>query len=142
MPNEQRHAESASGVTRRGLDPYVVERAFTQEPARAHAVETDAPGDGELPHARLSLHVAATAKHDLVRERLDRRREIHFALCEGGFWITRRATEEVVKLLGGHGEPLAIIEVAHVHAERAVVAKIEQVLENELQKSRLTVGSE
>ena len=48
----------------------------------------------------------------------------------GDFGSARRAPEQLVELRPGHREALAVVEVAHVHAERAIVFQIEEMLEN------------
>ena len=95
-----------------------------------------------VAHARRAVHVAAAAQHDLVGHRLDRRGEIHLALGERGVRIARRAAEQRVELRRGHGEALAVVEVPHVHAERSVVAQVDQVLEDAIEEARLAVRRE
>ena len=42
----------------------------------------------------------------------------------------------------GHRQPLAVVEVRHVHAERAVVLQVDQVLEDQVGVLRLAVGGQ
>jgi hypothetical protein len=41
-----------------------------------------------------------------------------------------RSTKEIVKTIIGHHQPLAVIEIIHVHPETAVILQIEEMLEN------------
>ena len=52
MPEVQRHAQGAAGVTRRRLDPDLLERALAKDPAVADAVQRDAASQAEVAHAR------------------------------------------------------------------------------------------
>ena len=56
--------------------------------------------------------------------------------------LPRRAAEEPVELPRGHRQPLAVVEVAHVHAERAVFLQVDQVLEDQVLVDRLAVGGQ
>ena len=56
--------------------------------------------------------------------------------------LPRRPAEEPVELPRGHRQPLAVVEVAHVHAVRAVFLEVDQVLEDQVLVDRLAVGGQ
>ena len=47
-----------------------------------------------------------------------------------------------MKLPRRHGQPLRVVEVRHVHPERAVLLHVDQVVENHVAVFRLAVRSE
>src|SRR5262249_49654108 len=78
----------------------------------------------------------------LLRDCLDRAREIHVALREALFWLARRATEQRVETRIGHGETGAIVEIAQIEAERSVRLEVDQMIENELCVFRFAIRGE
>src|SRR6185503_4229535 len=97
MPERERYAERAAGVSRRGLDPEIVERPFAQDAPVGDAVERHAAGEAELGEAGLLPRVLGHLQHDLFGDLLDRAREIHLALGEEALRFARRSAEELVE---------------------------------------------
>ena len=142
MPNEQCRPQRAAGIARRRLNPDILERPFPQQPPVANAVERHAASQHEILHLRLSLHLPRHPQHDLLGHRLDARRQIHVPLFELGFRPARRPAEQLGEPAIGHRQPLAVIEVRHVHPEAPVRPQIDQVLEDHVLINGPTVGSQ
>ncbi len=142
MPDHQRHAQRPARVAGSRLHPDVFEDSFLNNLSVAAAVQRDAAREAEFFHARLAPHVPGHAQHDLFGDLLNRRRDVHVALGQFRFRLARRRAEKCVELLRGHGQALAIIEIGHVHAKRAVVFQIDQVLQNVIDVRRLPIGRE
>ena len=66
---------------------------------------------------------------------LDRRREVHLALGDRRLRRARRTAEQRVELARRHRQPLAVVEVRHVHPERAVVLEVDELLEDQRRRS-------
>ena len=130
---------SAARVAGGRLNPQLVERALAQNPPVGHAVERDAAGQAEFLHPRLGVDVPGHPQHDLLGDGLDRGGEVHVALGQQRLGLARRTAEEPVELLRGHRQSLAVIEVRHVHAERAVVLQVDQLFEDQVDVPRLAV---
>ena len=139
MPDEQRHAERAARVSRRRLDPHVVEGPLAQHPSVPDAVQRHAAGEAEVAHPRLRVHVARRPQHRLLGDRLNGRRDVHLPLRDRRLGLPRRPAEERVELVRRHPQPLAVLEVRHVQAERSVRLQIDQVVPDALDVLRLAV---
>ena len=90
----------------------------------------------------LAMDVPRRAEHDLFGDGLDRGRQVHLPLREQALRSSRRAAEQVVELPRGHRQPLAVIEVAHIHAIGAVFFQVQEPLENQVLVDRLAVGGQ
>ena len=80
------------------------------------------------------------AKHGLFRDVLHGAGQVHLALGKLAFRLARRPSKQTVEGAIGHREALAEVEVAHVQAQRPVLAKIDQFIEDLPHKARLAVG--
>ena len=141
MPDEQCDAQSPARIAGGGLNPDILERPVAENLAVADAVEGDTAGEAEVFHAGCLAHMAGDAEHDFFGHLLDRGGDVHFALGELGFGRSRRAAEEAVELPRGHGHSLAVIEIGHVHTERAVFLQVDQ-FHDLLDEGWLSVGGE
>ena len=79
------------------------------------------------------------AEHYFLGYSLDGSGEVHFALGNLGFRRSGRSAQESMELGRCHGQALAVVEVAHVHAKGAVLLQIDQVLQNQIAIHRLAV---
>src|SRR2546427_8555791 len=80
-----------------------------------------------------------TLEHDLLADRLNGGREIHFTFRDGRLGIARRPAKQTMKLLARHRHALAIIEVRHVHPKRTVVLDMDEIVENQMLEAGFTV---
>ena len=81
------------------------------------------------------------AQHDFLGHRLDARRQIHVALFDHAPPGARGGPPKSwSKPLVGHRQPLAIVEILHVHPEAAVGPQVDQVLANQVGVDGLAVG--
>ena len=140
--NGERDADGAAGVAGSRLDPQALEGPFAQQAPVADAVERDAAREAEVLHAGLAVHVARHPQHDLLGHLLHGGREVHLALGERRLGPPRGPAEQLVEGPVGHGEPVQVVEVAHVELERPVVAHLDQAIEDALGVARLSVGRE
>ncbi len=129
-------AERPARVARSRLNPQILERPLAQDPPVRHAVKRDAAGQAQLFLARFCVHVPGHPQQDLFGDDLDRRGQIHFALGEQCLRAAGRAAEELVEPLRRHRQALAVVEVRHVHAERAVVLQVDEFFENQIDVAR------
>ena len=117
MPDEEGRSQSATCVPRCRLDPDVFKGTFAQDLAVTDTVEGDATGQHQIVQARLSVQVSCHSQHDLFANDLNRGGEVHLSLRDlrfGGSW---GATEQPMEFGRCHRQPLAVIEVAHVHTK-------------------------
>jgi hypothetical protein len=114
-------AESAARVARRRLDPDPVEGALAQQPPVGHAVERHAPGQAQIRLPRDFVDVASRAQHYLLGDALDRGGDVHVMPRDLRLGFARRLVEQAVKAGRRHHQARRVVEVVHVHAERAVV---------------------
>ena len=142
VPGEQCCAERPTGIARRGLDPDVVEDAFAHQQSVRHAVERHAAREAQVALAGLAPQRARQLQHDLVRDELDRRREIHRALVHRLVRLARRPTEQRVETRAGHAQAGRVLEEAHVEPERAVGLDVDEVAADQLRVARLAIGRE
>ena len=89
--------------------------------------------------SRLPLHLPRHAQHDLLGHLLDARREVHVPLFEHGLRAARRPAKQLVEPVVGHRQPLAVVEILHVHPEAAVRLQVDQVLEDQVLIDGLSV---
>jgi hypothetical protein len=73
---------------------------------------------------------------------LDRGRQVHLALREGGLGLAGRPAEQRVELRAGHRQPRAVVEVREVERERSVGPHVDQVLADRVREARFAVGRE
>ena len=140
--HEHRRAERAARVARRRRNPDVLENLLAQQDAVGDAIERDAAREAEIFRAGDFLRVPRHPQHDLLGDFLDGRRQVHFALRDHRFGIARRAAEQFVEFAVRHRQSLAIIEILHVHRQRAVGLEVNQLFENHVRVFRLAVGRE
>ena len=96
------------------LNPNVIKGTFTLEPPIGHAVEGYAPRQAKILHAGLSVNMAPSAEHDFFRYFLDGGSNVHVVLSHWRSLFSGRPSEELVHFPGSHGQPLAVVEIAHV----------------------------
>ena len=142
MPEAQRDAHGAAGITCRGLNPDLIEHLLAHDPPVAHAVERDAAGQAQVAHAGLLPREARCLEHHLFGDLLDRSREIHLALRQLRLGLPCRALEEPFERGTRHRQPGGVREVLHVHPQAAVVTNLEQVVLDGLDVLRLAVRGE
>ena len=130
MPGKQRRAERAARIARGRLDPDVIENAFAQNAPVRDAIERDAAGQTKISLSGFLANVPRHSEHDFLGHILDRAREVHVALGQFRFRLTRRAVKQSVERDVGHGQADAIIEIFHVEPERAVLFEIDQLAQN------------
>src|SRR5262245_30877840 len=130
MPRGERDAHRAAGIARGGLDEEAAERALSQNPAVADAVQRHAAGQAEVLAPRFPVQGAGEAEHHLLGDVLDGPREVHLPLGEQRLRLAGRAAEERVELVARHREPGAVVEVVHVEPEGAVRLQVQQVVED------------
>ena len=85
----------------------------------------------------MHLPVHLCGEHDVLAYDLHRAGEIHLALGDRRFRLSRRPVEELVEPPVGHAQPAAVIEVPLVEPERAVVESVEQMGVNPVHVPRL-----
>ncbi len=139
---DARSADGSSRVARRGLNPELLEDAAPMQLAVGYAIQGNAAREAEIALARLVLHVAGHAQHDLLGDFLDRTRQVHLALRERRLRHSRGSAKQLLEAPPGHAQAGAVIEVLHVHAERAVGFQIQQSIVDDLRIARLAVGRE
>ena len=142
VPDEQGSPQGAAGIASGRLNPDVLERSFTQQPAVGDAVQRHAARHHEVLHPSLAVQLAPYAQHDLLGHFLDTGRQVHVPLLQPGVWLARRSPEEVVEPLIGHGQALAVVEVVHVQPETAVRLEVDEVLVDRVLVDRLAIGSQ
>ncbi len=142
MPAVQRRADGAARVAGRGLDPEVLERPLAQQDTIGDAVERDATRETRVAFSGGFRGRARHREHDVFGDDLDRRRKVELALGDLRFGRTRRSAEQVGEAAVRHREPGEVVEVLHLHAERAVGPQVEQVLTDGVGVDRLPVRRE
>ena len=142
MPDGERRAEGSAGVTRRGLDPEVLEDPLPQQHAVGHAVQGDAPGHAQVALAGDLPGVAGELEDDLLGDVLDRLREVHLALGDRRLGAAGRTPEQRRELAVGHLQAVEVAEVVHVHPERAVLPDVDQLPPDGVRVPALAVGRE
>src|SRR5262249_47354396 len=98
MPHVERRSHRTTGVTRRRLNPHPLERTFTKDSAIGHAVQCYSSGQTEVFGTGLAMQGSDETKDYLFSHLLNRPREVHVALSQQCFRLTRRATKYLVKL--------------------------------------------
>ncbi len=142
MPDEQSHAQGSACVAGGRLDPQVGVRTLAQDAAVGHAVQRHAASQAQPRQTGLFVDMTGHAEQNLLGHGLDRRRQIHLALGQRRLRPPRRAAEQPLELPRRHGQPLAVIEVGHVHAERAVRLQIDQLVPDQVGVLGLAVGGQ
>ena len=99
-------------------------------------------GQAEVFQSGRAMHVPGDVEHSFLGDQLDARREIHVALRQLALCLPRRTAEEAMEAVIGHGETLAVIEVTHVEVKRPIVFEIDEMLADQVGKTRLAVGRE
>ncbi len=133
----------ADGTRRRRRLPE--RRLHRRRRAEAKCFRRDLPegaGRHQIFHFGLAVNFAGHAQHGFFGDFLNAGGKVHMALFEHGFRRAGRTAKELMKSAIGHGEPLAIVEVIHVHPEAAVWFEIEQVFEDEIVEKGFAVRSE
>ncbi len=82
VPDRQRRAERTARITRRRLDPDLLEDSLARDLAVGHTVQRHAACQAKLALARLCGERAREPEHDLVGDGLDRGGEIHMPPCQ------------------------------------------------------------
>ena len=118
----RRRAQRTAGVAGGRLDPDVLERAFAQDAAVGDAVQGHAAGQHEICASPFADARAGAMRSMIssVTAWIEAARSISRCVSFR-FGLPRRSAEQAMKLRAGHRQALAVVEVAHVHAERAVV---------------------
>ena len=81
-------------------------------------------------------------QNDLLSHDLDGRRQIHFALRNGGFRAAWRPPEERGEFPVGHGQTAAEIEIFHVQPNRAVRENADEFFTDQIRKTPPAVRSQ
>src|SRR5262249_38243025 len=69
-------------------------------------------------------------------------REIHVALGQKSFRLTRRTAKHLVKLTVGHRKAGTVVEIVDLQSKRSVFFQVDEIIIDRLDIFRLTVGSE
>ena len=130
MPDQLRDSQRTSGVARGRLDPDLLEWPFTQDASVADAIERHTTREAEAIESGLLVRRPHHPQHDFFTHFLNRPGEIHLALGELGFRLTRRPVKEGFELPVGHGQTGegtgitkkigAMAVVANLHDKRIV----------------------
>ena len=83
---------------------------------------------------------ASHVQDNFLGHHLDARRKIHVPLFQWRLGLAGRSAEQVVKPAVRHRQPLAIVEIIHVHPEAAVAPEFDQVPANGFGKLRPAIG--
>ena len=142
VPNEERDAKRAARIAGGRLDPEILEGPSRRIRPLATQLSATPPARQRFFRPVSRVHVPRHPQHDFLDDDLDRGGKIHIALGEQRLGSTRRAAEEPVELLRRHRQPLAVVEVRHVHAERPVVLQVDQLFEDQVDVLRLAVGGQ
>ena len=136
----QRRAECTAAVAGGRLDPEAFERSFSQQSTVCNAVQCNTARHAEIALSGLCMNMSRHSKHDVLSYALDTCGNIHLALSDWTFGVTRRSAEQRMKACTGHGETVAIVEVALIKPERAIIMQVHNVFANGLLKARLAIG--
>src|SRR5437763_1395627 len=133
--------DRAAGIARGGLDPDMVEvRQALQQSAVRDAIERDAAGEAEVTALGVAQSAAREAKHRLLDDRLGRGGNVHVVDRDRRFRIAPLAAEQFLE--GGVCRRLAV-EIAKergVEAVGAVLAQIEESIEDQIGVARFAIG--
>ena len=66
IPAPQRGSQSAAGISRRGLDPEILERPFAEQAAVGDAIQRDAAGQTEAFQLGLTVRMFRQLEHNLL----------------------------------------------------------------------------
>ena len=139
IPVQQRRAECTAAVAGCRLDPEAFERSFSQQSTVCNAVQCNTARHAEIALSGLCMNMSRHSKHDVLSHALDTGGNIHFALGDWAFGVTRRSAEQRMKARTGHGETVAIVEVALIKPERAIIMQAHDVIANGLLKAWLAI---
>ena len=128
VPDKGGGAQRAARIPRRRLNPETLEGPFAQQQTIGNTIEGHAAGQHEVAHPGLALRLPRHAQHHFFGDLLDAGGHVHVPLRQHRFGTARRAAEKLVEPLVGHGQPLAVIEIIHVHPETAVGLELHQAL--------------
>ena len=142
VPCRQGHADCTPGVTGGRLDPQAFERALTQDPPVADAVQGHTAGETQVLRTGFAVDRPGQAQHHFFRDVLDRPRQIHLSLRQSRLRLPGRTAEQHIELSIGHGQSGAVVEVLHVEPERAVRLQIHQMVVDVFGVLRLAVRSQ
>ena len=140
IPAGQCGAQSAPGITRSRLNPDILERTFTQDSAVGDTVERDTSSHAKVVGLVFTVNGIGQSQHHLFGDLLDRARYIHFLLCDFRFTLARGTTKKFVEPPIGHGQTGSVVEVTHIQAKSAVFLQVQQVVENQINIPRLSIG--
>ncbi len=138
----KRRAQRAARVAGRRRNPDVLENFLAQQNPVGDAVQRHAAREAQVFCAGDLPGVSRHPQDDFLGDLLDRGRQIHFALRDRAFRIARRPAEKLVKFGARHRQPLAIIEILHVHRQRPVGLEVDEFVENNVDIFRFAVGRE
>ena len=114
-------ADRSARVTRRRLNPQVVENAAREDLAVGHAVQRDAAGQHEVAAAGGRARRARQPQHDVLGDLLDGERQIHVPLRQFHVGSAPWHPEQPLpRRLVHHAQPGGELEVRHVEDERSV----------------------
>ena len=142
MTRRQCGTQCAAGVTRRGLDPDVVEPTVPQDLAVGDAVQRDPACQTQVGDAGLRPERAGQPQHRFLNHGLHRGGQIHVPLRQRLNGRARRAAEQRLEPAVGHREAGTVVEIVEVKAERAVRLQVDHVVEDGAHVLRLAVGRE
>ena len=137
VPDQQRCAERAAGIAGGRLNPDVLERPFTQQAPVRHAVERHAAGHDQVGCVGQAVEMPRRAEHRVFAHHLNGRGEVHFLRGDERLGLTRRTAEQLMEPGRRHRQPLAIVEVRHVHPDRSVGHHPDEPLPDQIDVSRL-----
>ncbi len=86
------------------------------------------------------MHGSGESQYYLLRDHLDRRRNIHLSLRNGRLRGPRRRTKQSVKTPVSHGESIRVIEIAHVEAKSPVFLEAQEFFPYQVHILGLAIG--
>ena len=97
MVSRERCAERSTGITCGGLNPYILEAMIARDFAVRHAIERHASRETEIPVSGFGRERTRNPEYHFFGNRLDRGRQVHFALRDRRFRFPRRSAEQLVE---------------------------------------------
>src|ERR1700746_2571639 len=132
VPGGESRAHGPAGIAGRRLDPQSLVRTVTKNSAVTDAIKSYATGQAQVLSTGLAMESSGQAEHDFLGDFLNRPRQVHIALRQPGFRLSRRAAEKPVELPVGHCQTGTIIEKIDFEPKSAIVLQINQVIINSL----------
>jgi len=109
---------------------------------RSLAIERNAPSEAQVLLTGPLMDVPRHAEHDFLGPTWTDAAMSMSCCVRGDSGRARGLAEQAMELGRRHRQALAVIEIRHVHAERAVVLQVDQVPQKEVREAWLAVRGE